>query len=80
MLNPSHSYRCSRKLLLCLHLHFVPFWLQAVELNEKFSSAFTIFVKTTVDFHLQLVYRVVCVWGTFSGFFFGLVFLIPWRV
>lgn len=48
-----------------------------MELNEKSSLGFTVFVKTTVDFHPQLVYRVFCVWGMFCGVLFCLVFLIP---
>lgn len=65
VLNPSYSCKCIKKLLLCLYLHFVPFWLQAAELNDKLSSTFTILVETTVNFCPQLMYRVFCVWGMF---------------
>lgn len=75
MLNPFYSYKCIKKLLLCLYLHFVPFWLQALELNDKLSSDFTILVKTAVDFCPQLLYRVFCVWGVFCGVLLCLVFL-----
>lgn len=39
-----------RNCFCVFYLHFVPFWLQATELNDKLSSAFTVLVKTTVDF------------------------------
>lgn len=62
--------------LLCLYLEFVPFWVQAAELNDKVSSAFTILVKTTVDFCPQLMY-ILCLGNVSWGF---LVSYIPWIV
>lgn len=76
MLNPSHSYRCNRKLLLRLYLHFMPFWLQAVELNETFSSAFTIFVRPLWIFIYSSCIEYFVYGECFVGFCFVLYFCL----